>query len=190
MKRLLVHAPPLLVDELARREGDVAALHYPWFLPAPPTSGRLRVSEPFDPHVKLDVRAAARLRRVLAMLKPDVAKDSATVNGIKAMIDGAGLTIEREERCRLSRRQCETFYAEHAERSFFPDLVRFMSSGPVIKLELSGSDAVKRWRTLLGPTNSAVAREKAPKSVRALFGTDQQRNAAHGSVSNGRNRKS
>lgn len=128
--------------------------------------------------------------RTFAMLKPDVAKDSATVNGIKAMIDGAGLTIEREERCRLSRRQCETFYAEHAERSFFPDLVRFMSSDPVIKLELSGSDAVKRWRTLLGPTNSAVAREKAPKSVRALFGTDQQRNAAHGSVSKGRNRKS
>ena len=72
MKRLLVHAPPLLVDELARREGDIAALHYPWFPPVPATSGRLRVSEPFDPHVKLDFRAAARLRRVLAMLKPDV----------------------------------------------------------------------------------------------------------------------
>ena len=49
--------------------------------------------------------------RTFAMLKPDVAKDSATVNGIKAMIDGAGLTIEREERCRLSRRQWSSHQA-------------------------------------------------------------------------------
>lgn len=117
-----------------------------------------------------------------AMIKPDVASDETKVTAIKAQIEESGLSIEREERCRLSRKQCEAFYAEHAGRSFFGDLVKFMSSGPVVKLELSGSNAIKRWRELIGPTNSEAAREKAPGSIRALFGTDNQRNAAHGSV--------
>ena len=56
-----------------------------------------------------------------------------------------------------------------------------MTSGPVLKLELEGPDAVARWRELIGPTNSNKARDDAPGSVRALFGTDGQRNAAHGS---------
>ena len=118
-----------------------------------------------------------------AMLKPDIAGDEATVAACKSLISEAGLTIEREERCRLSRRDCEAFYAEHKERSFFQGLVSFMSSGPVVKMELSGKDAIKGWRTLIGPTNSNTAREQAPSSIRARFGTDQQRNAAHGSDS-------
>jgi len=115
------------------------------------------------------------------MIKPDVAGNQQALTAIKAQIEGAGLTIEREERCRLSRKQCEAFYAEHKERFFFGDLVKFMSSGPVVKLELSGPNAVKKWRELIGPTNSEKARSEAPGSVRALFGTDGQRNAAHGS---------
>ena len=77
-----------------------------------------------------------------------------------------------------SRRDCEIFYAEHAERAFFGGLVSFMSSGPVVKLELSGKDAIKRWRALIGPTSSEKARVEAPSSLRALYGTDNQRNAA------------
>ena len=119
--------------------------------------------------------------RTYAMLKPDVASDAAKVAAIKELIQKEGLTIEREECAKLSRRQCEAFYAEHKDRAFFPDLVSFMSSGPVVKLELSGPQAIKRWRALLGPTNSLKARTEAPQSVRALFGTDQQENAAHGS---------
>ena len=115
------------------------------------------------------------------MLKPDIADDSAAVGRIKSLIEEAGLTIEREQPCLLTPEDCRAFYAEHAERSFFAELVAFMSSGPVLKLELSGPDAVKRWRDLIGPTSSAAARELAPGTVRALFGTDQQRNAAHGS---------
>ena len=115
------------------------------------------------------------------MIKPDVASNEAAVGEIKRLIEGAGLTIEREERCRLSKRECETFYAEHSERPFFPGLVSFMSSAPVLKLELSGNNAIKGWRQLIGPTNSVKARDEAPGSVRALYGTDGSRNAAHGS---------
>mmetsp|Transcript_50466 Transcript_50466/g.116491 ORF Transcript_50466/g.116491 Transcript_50466/m.116491 type:complete len:196 (-) Transcript_50466:76-663(-) len=116
-----------------------------------------------------------------AMLKPDVASDPGKVAQIKQLIEDAGLNIVREEHAQLTRRQCELFYAEHRERAFFGDLVKFMSSGPVLKLELAGRDAVRRWRALLGPTNSAKARDAAPGSVRALFGSDAQCNAAHGS---------
>lgn len=72
MKRLLIHAPPLLVDELARRGDDAVALHYPWFLPTDSTRSRLRASEPFDPRSKLDGRAVIRLRRLIAAHCPDV----------------------------------------------------------------------------------------------------------------------
>ena len=116
-----------------------------------------------------------------AMLKPDIASDAATVEEVKRLITEAGLTIEREKATQLSQEQCEAFYAEHKERPFFGGLVEFMSSGPVLMLELSGDGAIAGWRKLIGPTNSLKAREEAPGSVRALFGTDGQQNAAHGS---------
>ena len=72
MKRLLIHAPPLLVEELASRDADVVALHYPWFRPTDPIRHRLRASQPFDPRAKLDVRAAARLRHEIVAHRPDV----------------------------------------------------------------------------------------------------------------------
>lgn len=61
--------------------------------------------------------------------------------------------------------------------------VDFMTSGEVVKFELEGDDAVRRWREILGPTNSEVARKEAAGSVRARYGKDMQRNAAHGSDS-------
>jgi len=56
-----------------------------------------------------------------------------------------------------------------------------MTSGPVLKMELVGPNAIKQWRSILGPTNSLKARDEAPDSIRAKFGTDGQQNAAHGS---------
>ena len=58
-----------------------------------------------------------------------------------------------------------------------------MSSGPIVALVLARVEAIAAWRKLLGPTNSLVAREKAPASLRALYGTDGTKNAAHGSDS-------
>lgn len=137
-----------------------------------------------------EVNEAVRLRggwgsppveRTYAMLKPDVASDAEVVSKIKTMIADEGLTIVREQKTRLTRKQCEEFYAEHSSRSFFGSLTGFMSSGPVLKLELEGPGAIKKWRAMIGPTNSHKAREEAPKSIRALFGKDGQMNAAHGS---------
>lgn len=121
--------------------------------------------------------------RTFAMLKPDVASDVRVVGEIKELISAAGLTIERERTCTLPRSLCRRFYAEHRKRPFYDTLVAYVSSAPVLMLELSGDGAVLAWRTLLGPTNSAKARAEAPRSIRALYGTDGSRNAAHGSDS-------
>lgn len=72
MKRLLIHAPPLLVDELAHQSAGVSALPYPWFAPTAATARRLRAWEPFDPRAKLDLRAALRLRRWIEAQRPDL----------------------------------------------------------------------------------------------------------------------
>ena len=118
-----------------------------------------------------------------AMLKPDVASDTHTVDEIKQRIAEAGLSIERERVCRLSRRRCGKFYAEHRTRPFYPALLGFMSSGPVVMLELSGESAIGAWRSLIGPTSTETARKEAPRSLRAMYGSDNTRNAAHGSDS-------
>ena len=147
------------------------------------SSLRSRTLSPPDPRV-CNLRggeAPPDAERTYAMIKPDVAGNAEAVAAIKEAIADAGLTIEREEPCTLTREQCETFYAEHRERPFFAGLVEFMSSGPVLKLELSGPGAIKAWRALIGPTNSEKARAEAPESLRARFGTDGQRNCAHGS---------
>ncbi|CAI9615618.1 unnamed protein product [Staurois parvus] len=58
-----------------------------------------------------------------------------------------------------------------------------MTSGPIVAMEVIGDEAVASWRKLLGPTNSSVARSDSPESIRAKFGTDGTKNAAHGSDS-------
>ena len=63
--------------------------------------------------------------------------------------------------------------AEHEGKDFFETLVGFMTSGPVIKLELERPNGIKAWRALLGPTNPSVAKEQSPGSIRAQFGNSE-----------------
>jgi nucleoside-diphosphate kinase len=117
------------------------------------------------------------VERTLAIVKPDaVAKQAA--GDILSRIEKSGLRIIAARMTRLSREQAEGFYAVHRDRPFFPDLVRFMTSGPVLAAVLEGPGAVARWRELMGPTDST----KAPKgTIRGDFGTNVERNAVHGS---------
>ena len=84
---------------------------------------------------------------------------------------------------RLTQETAASFYSEHEGKPFFPNLIEFMTSDVSIGLELVREDAIAHWRDLLGPTNSATAKEQAPKSIRGIFGTDGTRNACHGSDS-------
>jgi nucleoside-diphosphate kinase len=115
--------------------------------------------------------------RTLFMVKPD-AMEKRALGGVLAMIEQSGLVPVAGRITRLAPGDAERFYAVHKERPFFGDLVRFMSSGPVFVGVLEGADAITRWRTLMGPTDS----KKAPKgTIRGEFGTDVERNAVHGS---------
>ncbi|KNE70100.1 hypothetical protein, variant [Allomyces macrogynus ATCC 38327] len=120
------------------------------------------------------------MERTLAIIKPDAIKHA---DDILYAIEAAGFTIIDKKRIQLTVDQARDFYVEHAGKPFYQPLTAFMSSGPVMVMILSRADAITAWRTLLGPTNSNAARESAPSSIRARFGTDGQRNACHGSDS-------
>lgn len=121
-----------------------------------------------------------KIEQTLAMIKPDATKNAEV---IEDMILRAGFTILNKRWVHLSPELCSEFYNEHSSKIFFPGLVAFMSSGPIVALQLARPDAIATWRALIGPTNAKKAREQAPDSIRARFGTDEQQNAVHGSDS-------
>ncbi|KAK4312042.1 hypothetical protein Pmani_016506 [Petrolisthes manimaculis] len=122
----------------------------------------------------------SRRQRTFAMIKPDAV---GKLGEILDVIEGREFEITQMKMVRLTQSQAAAFYREHEGRKFFEALLEYMTSGPVVAMELTGQDAVSRWRATLGPTDSSVARTDTPNSIRALFGTDKQANAAHGSDS-------
>jgi nucleoside-diphosphate kinase len=118
------------------------------------------------------------VERTLSIVKPDAAARPGAVGEILRRIEDTGLRVIGLKMLRLGEEQARGFYAVHKERPFYADLVRFMTSGPVVVAVLEGEGAVARWRELMGPTDS----KKAPKgTIRGDFGTDVERNACHGS---------
>eukprot|EP00051_Salpingoeca_urceolata_P033913 m.22789 g.22789 ORF g.22789 m.22789 type:complete len:202 (-) comp6953_c0_seq1:154-759(-) len=118
----------------------------------------------------------------LLLVKPDAVRNGDAPN-VLAHARKAGFTVLEQRRLRLTPEQASEFYAEHYGKTFFSSLVTFMSSGPLVAAVLAKSDAVPSLRALVGPTDSNKARETHPTSLRALFGTDGQRNAVHASDS-------
>lgn len=115
-----------------------------------------------------------------ALVKPDA---HARAGEILLSAKRAGFEIAHMSTVTMTESKAKEFYAEHADRPFFPALVEFMTSGPATALILRREGAVVGWRELLGPTSPARAREEAPDSLRARFGTDDTRNGTHGSDS-------
>ncbi len=116
-------------------------------------------------------------QRTLSIVKPDaVAANS--VGAILGLCEEGGLRVMATKMIHMSKAEAEGFYAVHSDKPFFGSLTDFMSEGPVVVSVLEGDNAVERYRGLLGATNPADAPEG---SVRQLFGTSIERNAAHGS---------
>jgi len=119
------------------------------------------------------------MEQTLSIIKPDaVAKN--VVGQILARFEAAGLRIAATKKIRLSRVDAEAFYAVHAERPFFKDLVEFMVSGPVVVTVLEGENAMQINRDLMGATNPA---EAEAGTIRADFADSIDANAVHGSDS-------
>ncbi len=119
------------------------------------------------------------MEQTLSIIKPDaVAKN--VVGQILARFEAANLKIAATKKIQLSQADAEEFYAIHAERPFFKDLVSFMISGPVVVTVLEGENAMQTNRDLMGATNPA---EAEAGTIRADFAESIDANAVHGSDS-------
>jgi len=119
------------------------------------------------------------VEQTLSIIKPDaVAKN--VVGQILARFETAGLRVAATKKIQLSQADAEAFYAIHAERPFFRDLVDFMISGPVVVTVLEGENAMTKNRELMGATNP---KEAEAGTIRADFAESIDANAVHGSDS-------
>lgn len=117
--------------------------------------------------------------RTLSILKPD-AVEANHIGEILTRFEKAGLKIIAAKMLHLTTEQAKAFYAVHAHRPFFQELVSFMIMGPVLVLVLEGADAIAKNRALMGATNP---KEAAPGTIRADFAKSIDKNAVHGSDS-------
>ncbi|XP_044517795.1 nucleoside diphosphate kinase homolog 5 [Gracilinanus agilis] len=118
------------------------------------------------------------VERTLALIKPDIVDKEEEIEDI---ILSSGFTIVQRRKLRFSPEQCSNFYVEQYGKMFFPNLTAYMSSGPLVAMILARHNAIPYWLDLMGPSNSLKAKETHPDSLRAIYGTDELRNALHGS---------
>ncbi len=119
------------------------------------------------------------LERTLSIVKPDGVQKN-LIGEVYRRFEQAGLQIIAARMMQLSQAQAEGFYAVHRERPFFKDLVKYMSSGPVIVQVLEGENAVAKNRELMGATDP----KKADKgTIRADLASSIEENVVHGSDS-------
>jgi nucleoside-diphosphate kinase len=119
------------------------------------------------------------LERTLFIVKPDAVQRN-LVGKILAHVEAEGFRLVEGRFARLTREECQTFYAEHQGKPFFNDLVDYMTSGPVMLTCLEREGAVAKLREVVGATDPAQA---APGTVRKLHGQSKQMNSVHASDS-------
>jgi len=115
--------------------------------------------------------------RTLSIVKPDAVKKNA-IGDILRRFESAGLKIVAAKMIFLSKSDAQGFYAVHKERPFFDSLTTFMSSGPILVSVLEGEEAIQTNRRIMGATDPAKA---DAGTIRRDWGTDVEKNAAHGS---------
>ena len=119
------------------------------------------------------------VERTLSIIKPDAVGKN-IIGKIYSRFETNGLQIVAAKMLRLSEDVAGGFYAEHRERPFFPALIEFMTSGPVVVQVLEGEDAIAKNRELMGATNP---QEAAEGTIRSDFASSIDANAVHGSDS-------
>ena len=117
--------------------------------------------------------------RTFTMIKPDAVQEN-HIGGILGMIEAGGFRIVELQKINLTAERAGQFYAVHAERPFYNDLVKYMSSGPIVAAILEKDNAVADFRTLIGATNPANAEDG---TIRKKYAKSIEANAVHGSDS-------
>ncbi|MFP3915785.1 MAG: nucleoside-diphosphate kinase [Actinomycetota bacterium] len=119
------------------------------------------------------------LENTFIMVKPDGVRRRLT-GEIIGRLERKGLTLEKIRLLTIDEELARRHYAEHLEKPFFPELLAFITSGPVVAMEWSGESAVAVARTIMGATNP---REAAPGTIRGDLGLEVTENLVHGSDS-------
>lgn len=119
------------------------------------------------------------IEKTFSILKPDAVRRNLT-GAINDRFEKAGLRIVAQKRIQMTDTQAKKFYEVHKERPFYGDLVKFMTSGPVVIQVLSGEDAIAKNRKVMGATNPANADEG---TIRKDFAESIEANSVHGSDS-------
>ena len=117
------------------------------------------------------------MQNTFSIIKPDATKRNLT-GSINMIIENSGLRIVAQKRIKLDRKQAEEFYYVHNDKPFFNDLISFMISEPVVVQVLSGTNAVEKYRKIMGATNPDNAEEG---TIRKLYALNVQENSVHGS---------
>jgi nucleoside-diphosphate kinase len=117
--------------------------------------------------------------RTFSIIKPDATRRNLT-GAINDRLEKSDLRIIAQKRLHMTKQQAEGFYAVHKERPFYADLVKFMTSGPVVVQVLEGENAVAKYREVMGATDPAKA---APGTIRKDFAESIEANSVHGSDS-------
>ena len=118
--------------------------------------------------------------RTFAIIKPDAVRNGHT-GKIYDRILKSKFSIKGAKLLKMDKKQAEGFYDIHREKSFFNDLIQFMTSGPCMVLALEKENAVDSWRETIGSTNP---KDAAKGTIRKDFASNVQENAVHGSDSN------
>ncbi|MBQ2682172.1 MAG: nucleoside-diphosphate kinase [Eggerthellaceae bacterium] len=119
------------------------------------------------------------IQKTYTMIKPDGVRNG-HIGEIVNRFERAGLTIEQMRLEMVTPEQAKANYAEHEGKPFYEGLIAYVTSGPVVKMVVSGEGAVSKVRSLMGSTNPA---EAAPGTIRGDFGLSMDENVIHGSDS-------
>ena len=119
------------------------------------------------------------MQKTFSIIKPDATKRNIT-GSINNIIEKGGLRIIAQKRIKLSQSQAKEFYSIHSDKSFFSDLIEYMTSYPVVVQVLEGNNAVELYRKIMGATDPSKA---DAGSIRNIHGLNVQENSVHGSDS-------
>ncbi|KAJ0070416.1 hypothetical protein NL108_007707, partial [Boleophthalmus pectinirostris] len=120
--------------------------------------------------------------RTLALIRPGVARERR--DEILNRIHEAGFTVTLQREVTLTEEEVRQFYSQQEDKSYFPALLKTMTSGPVLALVLAKAEAVQDWKNMLGPSDVVEAKDENPECLRALFCSEGDPiNQLHGSSS-------
>ncbi len=119
------------------------------------------------------------VERTLVMIKPD-GVERRLIGEIISRFERKGLRIKALKMFRFTREQAEKFYGVHRGKSFFEDLINYITSGPVVAMVLEGDSAIRVVRLMIGPTDG---REAPPGTIRGDYALSKSRNIVHASDS-------